>query len=134
MACCFRASTAPPRSWSLDDYNMDELLGKVFYFFECQESGKLRLLHRVKWRGDSYLRDGEASGMELAGGWHDAGGGGPTTGIALQHLCVKLVAGVAARRGLPLTSRLVLTGSSRAICPRSLWQWLVAMSLSWTTP
>jgi Glycosyl hydrolase family 9 len=73
MSCCFTRSP-PPRSWCLDDYDMDELLGKALYFFECQESGKLRLLHRAKWRSDCYLSDGQAEGLDLVGGWHDAGG------------------------------------------------------------
>lgn len=60
--------------WQLETYNTDELLGKAFYFFECQESGKLRKGHRVKWRGDSYLQDGKDEGIDLVGGWHDAGG------------------------------------------------------------
>lgn len=61
--------------WQLETYDTDELLGKAFYFFECQESGKLRQGHRVKWRGDSYLHDGKREGIDLVGGWHDAGGG-----------------------------------------------------------
>jgi Glycosyl hydrolase family 9 len=60
--------------WTLETYDMNELLGKAFYFFECQETGKLRKGHRVKWRGDSYLHDGKKEGLDLSGGWLDAGG------------------------------------------------------------
>ena len=62
------------RKWDLKAYNTDDLLGKAFYFFECQESGKLRPNHRVKWRGNSYLKDGFKNKLDLVGGWHDAGG------------------------------------------------------------
>lgn len=58
----------------VEDYDIAELLGKCFYFFEAQESGKLRPGHRVPWRGDSYLNDGRDDGLRLSGGWHDAGG------------------------------------------------------------
>lgn len=61
-------------AWTLETYDTDELLAKAFLFFEIQESGKLRPGHRVKWRGDSYLQDGQKMGLDLTGGWHDAGG------------------------------------------------------------
>jgi hypothetical protein len=63
-----------PVSWSMEDYDTDDLIGKIFLFFEAQESGKLRKGHRVPWRGASYLKDGHEAGLDLVGGWHDAGG------------------------------------------------------------
>jgi endoglucanase len=60
---------------SIMDWNIAELIGKNFLFFEAQESGKLKAGHRVSWRGDSYLNDNHA-GRSLAGGWFDAGGVG----------------------------------------------------------
>ncbi|KAK6931870.1 Carbohydrate binding domain CBM49 [Dillenia turbinata] len=42
-------------------------------FFEAQRSGKLPLSRRVKWRGDSGLRDGFLQGVDLVGGYYDAG-------------------------------------------------------------
>lgn len=65
------------RKWDLKAYNTDELLGKAFYFFEAQESGSLRPNHRVKWRGNSYMKDGFRNKLDLVGGWHDAGGAHP---------------------------------------------------------
>lgn len=62
------------QEWDLQTYPMDELLGKAFLFFEFQESGRLRPGHRAPWRGDSYLHDGKKEGLDLVGGWHDAGG------------------------------------------------------------
>jgi hypothetical protein len=65
--------------WSVKDWDVDELIGKNFLFFEAQESGKLRSNHRIEWRGDSYLNDKIKVGGQtrsLAGGWFDAGGAG----------------------------------------------------------
>ncbi|KAI6669468.1 hypothetical protein NL676_004353 [Syzygium grande] len=42
-------------------------------FFEAQRSGKLPTDQRVKWRGDSALRDGFSQGVDLVGGYYDAG-------------------------------------------------------------
>eukprot|EP00892_Ulva_mutabilis_P003515 jgi/Ulvmu1/1535/UM011_0265.1 len=67
------ASTPSDEKWKLENYDVDELIGKIFLFFEAQESGTLRPAHRVSWRGDSYLHDGCKEGIDLAGGWHDAG-------------------------------------------------------------
>ena len=46
----------------------------MLWFFEAQKSGKLPEGHRVSWRGDSYLADGQQAGIDLVGGWFDAGG------------------------------------------------------------
>jgi hypothetical protein len=50
-----------------------EALQKAIYFFECQRSGKLPATNRVAWRGDSGLKDGADVGLDLSGGWYDAG-------------------------------------------------------------
>ncbi|XP_022958869.1 endoglucanase 14-like [Cucurbita moschata] len=42
-------------------------------FYEAQRSGKLPHDQRIKWRGDSGLQDGKASGIDLVGGYYDAG-------------------------------------------------------------
>lgn len=59
--------TAAPR------FNYAEALQKALYFFEAQRSGKLPAGNRVEWRGDSGLRDGADAGVDLTGGWYDAG-------------------------------------------------------------
>ncbi|KAF8009067.1 hypothetical protein BT93_J0147 [Corymbia citriodora subsp. variegata] len=46
---------------------------KSLMFFEAQRSGKLPTDQRVKWRGDSALRDGFSQGVDLVGGYYDAG-------------------------------------------------------------
>lgn len=54
-------------------YNYGEVLQKALYFYEAQRSGKLPANNRVKWRGDSALKDGSDQGIDLTGGWYDAG-------------------------------------------------------------
>jgi endoglucanase len=54
-------------------YNYGEVLQKSIYFYEAQRSGKLPENNRVEWRGDSGLKDGLAQGIDLTGGWYDAG-------------------------------------------------------------
>lgn len=53
--------------------NYAEALQKSIYFYECQRSGKLPPGNRVAWRGDSALDDGQEHGVDLTGGWYDAG-------------------------------------------------------------
>ncbi|KAL9420292.1 hypothetical protein AB3S75_037966 [Citrus x aurantiifolia] len=55
------------------EYNYAEALDKTFLFFEAQRSGKLQENQRVKWRGDSGLKDGSLQGVDLVGGYYDAG-------------------------------------------------------------
>ena len=54
-------------------FNYGEVLQKSLYFYEAQRSGRLPANFRVKWRGDSGLRDGADVGLDLTGGYHDAG-------------------------------------------------------------
>ncbi|WP_121159194.1 glycoside hydrolase family 9 protein [Micromonospora pisi] len=54
-------------------YNYAEALQKSLYFYEAQQSGALPDWNRVSWRGDSALTDGADVGLDLTGGWYDAG-------------------------------------------------------------
>ncbi|MEN1988380.1 glycoside hydrolase family 9 protein [Paenibacillus hubeiensis] len=54
-------------------HNYAEALQKAIYFYETQRSGTLPESNRVEWRGDSGLRDGADVGVDLTGGWYDAG-------------------------------------------------------------
>ncbi|CAN6247378.1 unnamed protein product [Urochloa humidicola] len=54
-------------------FNYAEALDKTLLFFEAQRSGKLPRGQRVTWRGDSALTDGATDGVDLAGGYYDAG-------------------------------------------------------------
>nr|AID55382.1 glycoside hydrolase family 9 C4 [Gossypium hirsutum] len=53
------------------DYN--QALSKSILFFEAQRSGYLPHNQRVTWRANSGLNDGKASGVDLVGGYYDAG-------------------------------------------------------------
>jgi endoglucanase len=55
------------------EYNYAEVLQKSIYFYECQQSGPLPAWNRVQWRGPSCLNDGKDVGVDLTGGWYDAG-------------------------------------------------------------
>ena len=55
-------------------YNYGEALQKAIFFYEFQRSGKLdQNSLRNNWRGDSGLEDGADVGLDLTGGWYDAG-------------------------------------------------------------
>ncbi|URD85950.1 Glycosyl hydrolase family 9 [Musa troglodytarum] len=56
---------------SSHDYH--EALSKSILFFEGQRSGKLPPAQRAGWRGDSALSDGSEAGVDLTGGYYDAG-------------------------------------------------------------
>ncbi|MGB7441210.1 MAG: glycoside hydrolase family 9 protein [Coleofasciculaceae cyanobacterium] len=55
------------------DFNYGEALQKSFLFYEAQRSGDLPNDNRVSWRGDSALNDGSDVGIDLSGGYYDAG-------------------------------------------------------------
>ncbi len=55
------------------DMNYGKALQMSNYFFECQESGTLSPGNRCPWRGPAHTRDGEDVGLDLSGGWYDAG-------------------------------------------------------------
>ncbi len=54
-------------------FNHAEALQKSLWFFDAQRSGNLPPDFRVGWRGDSGLTDGSDVGLDLSGGFHDAG-------------------------------------------------------------
>ncbi|KAL3640660.1 hypothetical protein CASFOL_015628 [Castilleja foliolosa] len=54
-------------------FDYGDALDKTLLFLEAQRSGKLPTNQRVKWRGDSALRDGYTEGVNLVGGYYDAG-------------------------------------------------------------
>ncbi|HEY9059024.1 MAG TPA: glycoside hydrolase family 9 protein [Pseudobacteroides sp.] len=66
--------TVLPRTVSgAADFNYGEALQKGIMFYEFQRSGKLPDNMRTNWRGDSGMTDGADSGLDLTGGWYDAG-------------------------------------------------------------
>ncbi|TCI94412.1 glycoside hydrolase family 9 protein [Tenacibaculum sp. M341] len=54
-------------------HNYGEALQKSLLFYETQQSGVLPDWNRISWRGDSGINDGKDVGLDLTGGWHDAG-------------------------------------------------------------
>jgi len=55
------------------NFNYGEALQKSLLFYELQRSGDLPEEVRCNWRGDSALTDGADNGVDLTGGWYDAG-------------------------------------------------------------
>lgn len=56
-----------------DGFNYGEALQKSILFYEAQRSGDLADTNRISWRGDSALNDGADVGVDLTGGYYDAG-------------------------------------------------------------
>ena len=53
--------------------NYGEALQKSLLFYETQQSGILPSWNRISWRSDAGVNDGADVGLDLTGGWHDAG-------------------------------------------------------------
>ncbi|KAI6696211.1 hypothetical protein NL676_016330 [Syzygium grande] len=54
-------------------HDYGDALSKSILFFEGQRSGKLPSSQRLTWRKDSSLHDGAEIGVDLVGGYYDAG-------------------------------------------------------------
>ena len=63
----------PPPPGGSGRFNYGEALQKSLFFYEAQRSGDLPADYRVSWRGDSAMRDGADVGVDLTGGYYDAG-------------------------------------------------------------
>ncbi|KAK8562950.1 hypothetical protein V6N13_018498 [Hibiscus sabdariffa] len=91
---------------SVASHDYGDALTKSILFYEGQRSGKLPSTQRMTWRKDSALRDGSVIGVDLVGGYYDAGDNvkftfpmafsitmlawsvlefGPSMGLDLQH-------------------------------------------------
>ncbi len=55
------------------DFNYGEALQKSILFYDLQRTGDLPDDFRSNWRGDSCLNDGADAGLDLSGGFLDAG-------------------------------------------------------------
>jgi|GEM_PF-356616 len=71
-------------------YNYAEVLQKSLLFYDAQRSGDLPTSFPLNWRGDSALADGSDVGLDLSGGYYDAG----------DHV----------KFGLPMTSSMTMLG------------------------
>ncbi|CAM6008982.1 unnamed protein product [Sphagnum balticum] len=54
-------------------YDYGDALMRSLLYFEGQRSGKLPTQQRVTWRENSGLSDGNSAGVDLTGGYYDAG-------------------------------------------------------------
>ncbi|KAE9607665.1 hypothetical protein Lal_00026713 [Lupinus albus] len=59
--------------FALSGHDYGQALSNSLLFFEAQRSGYLPSNQRVNWRAHSGLNDGKASGVDLVGGYYDAG-------------------------------------------------------------
>ena len=60
-------------TYSQASKNYGEALQKSILFYEAQQTGKLPEWNRIPWRGNSTPNDGADVGLDLTGGWVDAG-------------------------------------------------------------
>lgn len=58
---------------SFGQFNYGEALQKSLLFYETQQSGVLPDWNRINWRSNSGVNDGADVGLDLTGGWNDAG-------------------------------------------------------------
>ena len=58
---------------SFAQFNYGEALQKSLLFYETQQSGVLPDWNRINWRSNSGVNDGADVGLDLTGGWNDAG-------------------------------------------------------------
>jgi endoglucanase len=70
VAVSMPAHAAPSTTGAFD---YAEALQDSMFFYEAQRSGQLPPDNEVDWRGDSDLSDGSDNGVNLTGGYHDAG-------------------------------------------------------------
>jgi endoglucanase len=63
----------PWRKIPSGQHDYRDALAKCILFFEGQRSGRLPASQRAAWRGDSGESDGAAAGVDLEGGYYDAG-------------------------------------------------------------
>ncbi|CAM0944273.1 unnamed protein product [Alopecurus aequalis] len=67
------ASPEGSKSGNSKAHNYEEALRKSLLYFEAQRSGRLPHGQRVPWRDHSGLTDGLEQGVDLVGGYYDAG-------------------------------------------------------------
>jgi len=73
VAATLSASPAAAAPSPTGEFNYGEALQKAVYFYDQQRAGRLPAGNRVNWRGDSTLGDGSDNGVDLSGGFFDAG-------------------------------------------------------------
>uniref|UniRef100_A0A0E0JFN2 Endoglucanase n=1 Tax=Oryza punctata TaxID=4537 RepID=A0A0E0JFN2_ORYPU len=71
VALVLAATAQAARGGGGHDYG--KALSKSILYFEAQRSGVLPSNQRIAWRANSGLADGKANGVDLIGGYYDAG-------------------------------------------------------------
>ncbi|XP_062208289.1 endoglucanase 2-like [Phragmites australis] len=71
LALVLAAAAQTARAAGGHDYG--KALSKSILYFEAQRSGPLPGSQRISWRANSGLLDGKANGVDLVGGYYDAG-------------------------------------------------------------
>jgi endoglucanase len=69
----FHSITTAHASPKATTFNYGEALQDAIYFYEEQSSGPKPSWNRVPWIGNSAMNDGSDVGLDLTGGWYDAG-------------------------------------------------------------
>ncbi|WP_232522373.1 glycoside hydrolase family 9 protein [Marinimicrobium alkaliphilum] len=72
-AAAFVLSAGLIHAGPADAHSYGEALQKSILFYEAQQAGPLPEWNRIAWRGDSVPDDGADVGVDLRGGWFDAG-------------------------------------------------------------
>ncbi|KAJ8086466.1 hypothetical protein PM082_005289 [Marasmius tenuissimus] len=67
------AGSDPSSGNSIPNPQWSKLVGNLLYFYEAQRSGNLPSNNRVPWRNSSCTDDGKDVGIDLSGGYYDAG-------------------------------------------------------------
>lgn len=73
LGACASFALAGVTSAFAQSFNYGEALQKSIYFYEAQQAGPKPSTNRVPWRADSTPTDGSDVGVDLRGGWFDAG-------------------------------------------------------------
>ncbi|XVE78412.1 hypothetical protein DITRI_Ditri13aG0142900 [Diplodiscus trichospermus] len=71
--CCFLLFSVFTISTTAQAFDYSDALTKSLLYFESQRSGRLPYNQRVTWRDHSGLTDGLEQGVDLVGGYYDAG-------------------------------------------------------------
>lgn len=79
-----------------------EALRKSLLFYDAQRSGRLPEGFRIPWRGDSALQDGADVGLDLSGGFFDAGDHTKFSLPMLSTMTLLAWGGLEYRRGFEL--------------------------------
>jgi hypothetical protein len=99
-SCACLPAGLPARQVSTMKHPYPDILALSFLFYEAQRSGKLSAApggNRIQWRGDQLLNDGADAGLDLSGGYYEAGSAfslfacsfGPTSARSASHTCFR---------------------------------------------